>query len=440
MRKNVFEAELPLLETYIAKKRTTFAGVLANKCFVILLHFLRDLIPFVRGLRQLDAEPQNCWIVAKPYPYAYKDIIRHKLEQEKFNVIIAEEYPIASLCMNTLHQAYRHSISSNLKMILVEDGGHFGEHLESLKDHNTIIGVIEQTTKGYWKYKRMAEKGNLLFPVLSVASSNFKADYEPRFVGRTVVRNLRKFLPDAHLSGKKALLFGYGSVGSMVAHYLRNIEDMSVDVCEVNPKKRLLAKFDNFNVKSDIRQFAEREWYLVIGSTGGKTESGKESPMIDEEVISLLPHGCILLSTSSDQIEIDVQALKRLSQGNVEDIYLEEIAQRKKAKTKKGYAYVNAELRQKIRIGAKYKLTLLRGKKIPPELILLADGYPINFYSSDSVPNESIDPILTAIFLSTVFLASNYAKLPNVIHDRLVDKIIENEKMIETFSRIHGLD
>ena len=439
MIEDTFETDLLLLKDCIAKKKDEVGQVLENKCLVIVLHFLRDLIPFLNGLKKLGAKPQNCFILAKPYPYPYKERIKNWLQDNEFNVSIAKEYPITSQCEEILHKAYRHSISSNLKIIIAEDGGHIGQHVLDLPGQDMIMGAIEQTTKGYWKYKELEKKGKLSFPVLSVASSKFKSDYEPRFIGKTIVKNIRKFLPEVHLSGKKALVFGYGSVGSMVSHYLRSIEGMIVDVCEIDAKKRLLARFDNFNAKSNIKEFVEKNWYIVVGCTGGKKENGEKMPTIDEDVISLLPHGCILVSASSDQIEIDVECLKRYSQGHVENIYLKEIIEEAQEETDGEDVSVQALLR-KIKVGSKYKLTLLRRTQTSPEIILLADGYPINFYSSDSVPNESIDPIMTTIFLSTVHLARHHEDLKNAVLDKEVDEIINEERMIETFSKFHGLD
>lgn len=435
------KSTLPLLANYVTEKKKDAGRIFSDKCFVIVLHFLRDLIPFLEGLRELGAKPENCWVLAKPYPYPYKKLIREELQKEKYHVSIAERYPIDSACKEVLHNAYLHAMNSNLGIIIIEDGGHVAPYTVEMSKKEYFVGAIEQTTKGYWKYKEMEKKGKLYFPVLSIASSKFKSDYEPRFIGRTIVKNIRKFLPDEHLSGKKALVFGYGAVGSMVSNYLRNIEGMIVDVCEVDPKKRLLAKFDNFNAKSNIKEFVEKNWYIVVGCTGGKKENDKEIATIDEDVISSLPHGCVLVSASSDQVEIDVECLNKYSQGNVENIYVYEIIQEQEVQEKTDGEDVSVSvLLRKIKVGSKYKLTLLRRTQSPPDIILLAEGYPINFYSSESVPNESIDPIMTAIFLSTVYLAKKNEDLKKAVLDNEVDEIIKEERMLETFIRLHGLD
>lgn len=417
--------ELPLLSNYVAKKKKDSPEAFGEKCFVIVLHFLRDLLPFLEGLRALGANPENCWILSKPYPYPHKSKICELLMKDGFNVRAAEQYPIDSACGELLHIAHAHAIQSGLQTIIIEDGGHVGVHAVEVDKKEVLVGAVEQTMKGFWKYEEMQQKGRLPFPVLSVASSRFKTDYEPRFIGQAVVKNIRKFLPDAHLTGKKALVFGYGSIGSRVALYLRTMEGMNVDVCEIDPKKRILAKFDGFNVKSEMDAFAQKDWFVAVGCTGGKGGNGRTLPTVDEKVISSLPHGCILASASSDRVEVDVDCLNRLSQEDFESIYLEEVAGR---------------VRDRVKIGTRYKLNLLKARHVPPEILLLADGYPINFYSSESVPNESIDPIMTTIFLSTVHLAKHHAELEKSVLDRVVDEVIKKEEMLEAFSRLHGLD
>lgn len=427
--------DLPLLGYFVQKKKKEIGNILDKKCVVLCLHFLRDLLPFVDGLRELGMEPENCWLLAKPYPYPYKEIVKEELEKEGFkNIKIASQYPIGHLCNEILHEAYRHCIASNLEMIIVEDGGHFCEQIPSLPSHDKIIGAVEQTTKGIRKYNYLKEKGGLDFPVLSVASSQFKHEYEPRFIGATVIRNIRKFLPDMHLAGKKALVFGYSSIGKMVAHYLKIFEGMIVDICEKDPRRFLLALMDNFNAKKDVREFADKNWILVVGCTGGYEEKGETLPTIDKDIISQLQHGCILVSASSDQVEIDLNSLREFSQGNTTNMYIDEIVSSESLKSEDVKLYQGKIWR--LKIGTEFNLTLLRPSR---NLRLLADGYPINFYSVESVPNETIDPILTLLYLCVIHLVQDNNESPKDILEDEVDKIVEKEELIETFMRIHGV-
>jgi hypothetical protein len=62
-------------------------------------------------------------------------------------------------------------------------------------------------------------------------------------------------------------------------------------------------------------------------------------------------------------------------------------------------------------------------------LTVLADGYPINFYASESLPNDTIDPIMTLLLLCAVEISKG--GIPPGIERNLVNRITEQHKLIE---------
>jgi len=205
-------------------------------------------------------------------------------------------------------------------------------------------------------------------------------------------------LPDKHFDGNHALVIGYGAIGSKIVESLHNSLNMRVYVAEKDKYKQLEAKRDKNVVKvlepADVKNRI-KECILVIGATGERS--------IDEEEINSLEHGTILASASSDRDEINVEELELLAgKENKRDIVS----------------------RDGQKIGTLYKLERLNNK----EIILLADGYPINFYSSESVPNESFDPILTTLFLSVLEVATK--KISPGINSKVVDKLVKRERII----------
>ena len=99
--------------------------------------------------------------------------------------------------------------------------------------------------------------------------------------------------------------------------------------------------------------------------------------MLGRREILALDHQTYLVSASSDRWEFAVTELDNLSSQN-KDI-----------------------VEGGRRIGTAY---LLRGTK--KTVNLLADGTPINFWSSESMPNQVSDLILSLIFLSAVEVAA----------------------------------
>jgi len=392
--------KLKMLPYYIDKKCEELGGeVLKDYFIIILLHFLRDLIPFVEGLKKFGAEPKKCYLICKPYPYAYKDWISSFLRDEGYNIIIVDDFDKMEAAITlTLEEIEQKIKKENGHFIIVEDGGYITPILH--KKFKDIIpyckGTVEQTTKGI---RRDKEVKDLQVPILNVAECKFKKDYEPRFVARAVVQNLQNMLPDKHFDGNYALVIGYGAIGSKIVESLHNNLNMRVYVADKDKSQQLKAKGDK-NVAevlepADVKNHT-KEHMLVIGATGERS--------IDKEEINSLKHGTILASASSDRGEINVEELELLAgKENKRDLIS----------------------RDGQKIGTLYKLERLNNN----EITLLADGYPINFYYSESVPNESFDPILTTLFLSVLEVATK--KISPGISSEVVDELVERERIID---------
>jgi S-adenosylhomocysteine hydrolase len=125
-----------------------------------------------------------------------------------------------------------------------------------------------------------------------------------------------------------------------------------------------------------------------------------------------------LASASSDRDEIDVQELEDLARNdpaNIEDVRW-----------------------HGLKIGTRYNLVQV-GMGEGRRVLLLADGYPINFYSANSVPNESIDPILALLLLCGLHVASQGRRLGTGIRVRPVDTLVQKEALIEEQKGLYGL-
>jgi S-adenosylhomocysteine hydrolase len=66
---------------------------------------------------------------------------------------------------------------------------------------------------------------------------------------------------------------------------------------------------------------------------------------------------------------------------------------------------------------------------------LLADGFPINFWASNSMPNEVSDLIMSLIFISVIYLAEHHQKLNRKIDPDIVNQLA-NECEIAKIPRI----
>jgi S-adenosylhomocysteine hydrolase len=263
-----------------------------------------------------------------------------------------------------------------------------------------LIGIVEQTQKGANIDKEIT---NLSAPVLNVAESTFKKMYESPEIGRVTVQNIGKFTPNTKLSGQHAVIFGFGSVGQEVAFHLTNFFNMTVSVVDRDDFAVLRARHKKSIVSEAAKTFKDLDFgnraVLAVGTTGGK------SPSITEEVLKSLPNGAIVVSTSSDREEIDMVGLERMSAGR----------------------------HRRIELGKdEYLIDAPDGRT--KSIILLAEGYPINFYATESLPNDTIDPIMTLLLLAGVELAINRDKpLEANLNAKAVDRITDDRRLIQRF-------
>jgi S-adenosylhomocysteine hydrolase len=383
-----------------------FGGEMLKDYFIIiLLHFLRDLIPFVEALENFGAKPNKCYLICKPYPYAYRNQISDYLRNKGYNVKIAGSFNEMPTLISEVLEEIQQKIKKE-KLIVIEDGGYVVPILHT-KFRGLLKfckGAVEQTTKGIRNDKNI-EKIEL--PILNVAECEFKKRHEPKYVADAVVRNIRNMLPDKHFDGQIALVVGGGgTLGKAIREQLKNSLNMRIYVAEKDPNALLDAQRDSNVAKvfksEDIKHYIG-ECMLIIGVTGtqsiGKTE------------ISSLRNGAILASASSDRDEIDVEELELLAGGNKKDVLS----------------------RDGQKIGTLYTLERLDSRQI----LLLADGYPVNFYYSESVPNESFDPILTILFRSVLELARR--EIPPGINLEIVNNLVSDEKIVDETLRFYGL-
>ena len=203
-----------------------------GKTLLILLHFLRDLIPFMQSCRKLGALPNETIVFYKNYEYLNKKEVIEYLQQEGYEVYPIEESDIR------LAQLDRVRAKS---VVVIEDGGVIVPKLHtqfrSIGTHT--LGAVEQTTRGVRNDQGV---GEILFPILSVPGSKIKDTFEPPHVARALVNNLQNVLSEKNFSGKRVLVVGFGIIGEQVALHLRDTLKMIVSIFDMDPAKLVKAR------------------------------------------------------------------------------------------------------------------------------------------------------------------------------------------------------
>ena len=112
-----------------------------------------------------------------------------------------------------------------------------------------VHGITEETTTGVHRLLEMLKKGTLKVPAINVNDAVTKSKNDNKYGCRHSLNDAIKRGTDHLLSGKQALVIGYGDVGKGSAQSLRQ-EGMIVKITEVDPICAMQACMDGFELVS----------------------------------------------------------------------------------------------------------------------------------------------------------------------------------------------
>jgi len=371
----------PLLRYYSRNPDLQTARPFAGKRVLTVLHFLRDLIPFMEALFTLGAEPASTALFYKAYPYPQRRAVAEYLKDRGCTVL-----PAAQI-QSFLGELTRLSSEDLGEILAIEDGGFIVPllHRQFRGLLACAVGAVEQTTRGIRNIRALEGDGKpIAIPVMSVAASKLKGDFEPPHVAQAVISNVTRLVPHMALRGKHVGLLGFGTIGQQLFQSLRDAGAV-VTVYDRSKENQLCAHQSGANLAQTAAD-AARDRHFVIGASGEQS--------VDSSVIAVLRHNTYLVSASSEQYEIDLDELSRVSHSQCDLL---------------------GETRRII--GTGYVLT--PDKR---QINLLANGYPVNFWGMDSMPEQASDLILTLILLSAAEVAGRTHLTPG-ISDEAVNEL-----------------
>ena len=165
---------------------------------------------------------------------------------------------------------------------------------------NSVKGVSEETTTGVHRLYQMAEKGELPFPAINVNDSVTKSKFDNLYGCReSLVDGIRR-ATDVMLSGKVAVVCGYGDVGKGSAASLRN-GGARVIVTEIDPICALQAAMEGYQVLTmeDVLPYAD----IYCTATGNKD-------VITVDHMRKMKNNAIVCNIGHFDSEIQVAGLK----------------------------------------------------------------------------------------------------------------------------------
>ena len=131
----------------------------------------------------------------------------------------------------------------------------------------SIKGVSEETTTGVHRLYQMVERGELPFPAMNVNDSVTKSKFDNLYGCRHSLTDGILRATDVMLSGKIAVVCGYGDVGKGSAQSLRG-QGARVIITEIDPICALQAVMEGFEVArlEDVVSTAD----VFVTTTGNK--------------------------------------------------------------------------------------------------------------------------------------------------------------------------
>jgi adenosylhomocysteinase len=186
--------------------------------------------------------------------------------------------------------------------MILDDGGDLTDLMHKEYSHllKDVKGVSEETTTGVLALNKMAEDKKLLIPAINVNDSVTKSKFDNLYGCRESLVDGIKRATDVMMSGKVAIVAGFGDVGKGSAASLRQ-SGARVMVTETDPICALQAAMEGYEVV--VMDESIKEADIVVTATGNKD-------IVTADHMRLMKDRAILCNIGHFDNEIQVDALK----------------------------------------------------------------------------------------------------------------------------------
>ncbi len=197
--------------------------------------------------------------------------------------------------------------------IILDDGGDLTAliHNKYPQMLDSIHGISEETTTGVHRLLEMLANGTLKVPAINVNDAVTKSKNDNKYGCRHSLNDAIKRGTDMLLSGRRALVIGYGDVGKGSAQSLRQ-EGMIVRVSEIDPICAMQACMDGYEVVSPfiggdqtqgVNTALLQDTDLVVTTTGNYH-------VCNAEMLKALKATAVVCNIGHFDTEIDTQFMR----------------------------------------------------------------------------------------------------------------------------------
>jgi len=372
------EMDMPVLRMIRErfKKEKTLKGVRLAAC----LHVTTETANLMITLKEGGAELSVC----ASNPLSTQDDVAAALV--KFYKI-----PVFAIKGEDRDTYYKHiyqvlEIKPNITM---DDGADLVStlHKEKISLLSYVMGGTEETTTGVVRLRAMADDGALAYPVIAVNDAYTKHLFDNRYgTGQSTIDGILR-ATNRLIAGSIFVVCGYGWCGKGVAMRARGM-GARVIVTEIDPLKALEAVMDGFDVMPIID--ATRIGDIFVTITGNIN-------VLSEKTFLKMKDGAIIANAGHFNVEIDTEALEKLSKSKrvIRD-FVEEY-------------------------------TLKDGRRI----YLLAEGRLVNLSAAEGHPAAVMDMSFANQALSAEYIYKNSTKLEKKVYSvpQEIDKEIARLKL-----------
>ena len=197
--------------------------------------------------------------------------------------------------------------------LILDDGGDLTAliHDQYPQMLDNIHGISEETTTGVHRLIEMMAKGSLKVPAINVNDAVTKSKNDNKYGCRHSLNDAIKRGTDMLLSGRRALVIGYGDVGKGSAQSLRQ-EGMVVRVTEADPICGMQACMDGYELVSPfiegdpakgVNKTLMQDTDLVVTTTGNYH-------VCNADMLKALKSTAVVCNIGHFDTEIDTQFMR----------------------------------------------------------------------------------------------------------------------------------